>query len=215
MTRRERIEKNPWESIHLEDYEKHMSLDSVFQLQTLDEIMREQFYTYEVDSVMILGVAGGNGLHHVGKEDFSKIYGVDINREYLSECRKRFDMLGNRFETICEDLLEEEIHLPFAELLIANLLIEYIGYDAFVRVVRQVKPKIVSSVLQINEGDSFVSDSPYLHAFDCLEEVHRQIEEEKLVDCLQKIQYQEILRDEIPLPNGKKLLRIDMKETEA
>lgn len=41
MTRRERIEKNPWESIHLEDYEKHMSLDSVFQLQTLDEIMRE------------------------------------------------------------------------------------------------------------------------------------------------------------------------------
>ncbi len=34
---------NPWEEIKLEDYEKHMSLDSVRQLQAMNKIMHEQF----------------------------------------------------------------------------------------------------------------------------------------------------------------------------
>ena len=200
---------NPWESIRLDDYEKHMSLESVLQLQVLDEIMGEQFLAYEADTVMILGIAGGNGLHHAGKKDFSKIYGVDINRDYLAACKKRFENLGSRFELVCEDLLEEELHLPSAELLIANLLIEYIGYDAFSRVVRRVNPKAVTCVIQINEGDSFVSDSPYLHAFDCLDEVHYPMEEEELTECMQAIRYRKVYTKESPLPNGKKLLRID------
>ena len=35
--------KNPWEEISLDDYENHMSLDSVRQLQTLNALMKEQF----------------------------------------------------------------------------------------------------------------------------------------------------------------------------
>ncbi len=34
---------NPWEGISLDNYEKHMSLDSVKQLQALNTIMKEQF----------------------------------------------------------------------------------------------------------------------------------------------------------------------------
>ena len=59
--------KNPWEEINLEDYENHMQLDSVRQLQTMNSIMRSQFEAYPVCSAMVLGVAGGNGLdavHH-------------------------------------------------------------------------------------------------------------------------------------------------------
>ena len=36
---------NPWEEIKLSDYESHMSLESVFQLQTMNQMMKEQFYT--------------------------------------------------------------------------------------------------------------------------------------------------------------------------
>jgi len=36
---------NPWEEISLDDYEKHMSLDSVRQLQALDSIMEEIGYS--------------------------------------------------------------------------------------------------------------------------------------------------------------------------
>ena len=53
---------NPWEEISLDDYESHMSLDSVKQLQALDLIMKDQFDAYHVETAMILGVAGGNGL---------------------------------------------------------------------------------------------------------------------------------------------------------
>ena len=37
---------NPWETISLDDYEKHMSLDSVKQLQKMNTIMKDQFEAY-------------------------------------------------------------------------------------------------------------------------------------------------------------------------
>lgn len=52
---------NPWEEIDLNDYESYMSLESVFQLQSMNQMMKEQFYTYPVQSVMIFGIAGGKG----------------------------------------------------------------------------------------------------------------------------------------------------------
>lgn len=33
-------ERNPWEEISLSDYENHMRLDSVRQLQTMNRMMR-------------------------------------------------------------------------------------------------------------------------------------------------------------------------------
>ena len=68
---------NPWKEISLSDYENHMSLESVHQLQALNQIMKEQLRIYETlrayphihvelqGRIMILGVAGGNGLEHI------------------------------------------------------------------------------------------------------------------------------------------------------
>ena len=84
---------NPWEEIDLKDYESHMSLADVYQLQGMNEMMKEQFYTYGVRSLMILGVAGGNGLEHIDKASFQAVYGVDINQCYLEECRTRYKAL--------------------------------------------------------------------------------------------------------------------------
>ena len=39
---------NPWKKILLSDYENHMSLESVAQLQALNRIMKEQFCIYEM-----------------------------------------------------------------------------------------------------------------------------------------------------------------------
>lgn len=63
-------------------------------------------------------------------------------------------------------------------MLIANLLIEYIGYECFQNVVKMTSSQYVSCIIQINEDSGFVSDSPYLHAFDSLEHVHHQMEEQ-------------------------------------
>ncbi|HIZ56573.1 MAG TPA: hypothetical protein H9671_10350 [Firmicutes bacterium] len=94
---------NSWEEIDLNDYESHMGLASVYQLQVMNQIMKEQFYTDPVKTMMILGIAGGNGLEHISRDDFETVYGVDVNQKYLDECQKRYPQLLGMLETICMD----------------------------------------------------------------------------------------------------------------
>lgn len=200
---------NPWEKIKLSDYENHMKLNTVMQLQCLNGIMKKQFVQYSVKSIMILGIAGGNGLEYIDPQRLEKVYGVDINPEYLTACAARYEKLNGVLDYICADLTDEQIVLPYADLIIANLFIEYVGYECFQKVIIKVKPEYVSAVIQINTDESFVSDSPYLHAFDGLDRVHHQMEEETLSEAMKNIQYHLIEKKEYPLPNSKKLVRLD------
>ncbi len=202
---------NPWKDISLSDYENHMKLGSVMQLQAMNEMMKDQFDAYTVSSVMILGVAGGNGLEHISKDKFEKVYGVDINATYLQEVIRRYSDLEGLLECLCIDLTEETDKLPQADMVIANLLIEYIGYECFQKAIRQVEPKYVSCIIQINMEDNWVSDSPYLHVFDGLEQVHHQMEEQALENAMSEIGYRAVRTLEHLLPNGKKLVQIDFE----
>ena len=207
---------NPWEEISLDDYEKHMSLDSVRQLQAMNAIMKEQFAAYPVDTATVLGIAGGNGLEHVSPHKFRKICGVDINADYLRAASQRYTELSGVLECLHIDLINETEKLPQAQLLIANLLIEYIGYGAFQRAVLQTAPEYVSCVIQINtDEEQWVSESPYLHAFDRLDEVHHQVEEDALKAAMNETGFSLILQETCPLPNGKALVRLDYKKNEV
>lgn len=203
---------NPWEEISLSDYENHMQLDSVMQLQAMNQMMKGQFESYPVQTAMVLGIAGGNGIEHVNTEKYKKVYGVDINEEYLKAVRKRYDNLSGVLECLHKNLIAEWSELPQAELVIANLLIEYIGYEVFQKTITHVKPAYVSCVIQINTDENrWVSDSPYLHAFDGLDQVHHQMEENALAAAMENINYRLIQKLEHPLPNGKKLVQMDFK----
>lgn len=201
--------KNPWEDIPLSDYENHMKLDSVMQLQTMNEMMKGQFDAYPISSVMILGIAGGNGLEHIRKEKYRHVYGIDVNDAYLREAARRYPDLTGLLDCIRVNLIDETERLPRAEMVIANLLIEYIGYECFQNAIRQVQPAYVSCIIQINVEDGWVSDSPYLHVFDGLEPVHHQMEETALTDAMAEIGYRAIRTLERMLPNGKKLVQLD------
>ena len=207
---------NPWEEISLYDYEKHMSLDSVRQLQAMNAIMKEQFTAYPVDTATVLGIAGGNGLEHVSPDKYRKVYGVDINGDYLHAVAQRYTELSGVLECLQLDLINEAEKLPQAQLMIANLLIEYIGYESFQRAVLQTAPEYVSCVIQINtDAEQWVSESPYLHAFDRLDEVHHQMEETALTASMNEIDFSLILQETCPLPNGKALVRLDYKKNEV
>lgn len=204
--------KNPWEMVKLSDYENHMALDSVRQLQVLNQMMKGQLNQYEVQSAMILGIAGGNGLEHVDVKKLNKVYGIDVNKEYLSATESRYENLAGILECICVDLLSEADKLPYAEMLIANLLIEYIGYECFQKVVKATSSQYVSCIIQINEDEGFVSDSPYMHVFDDLDSVHHQMAEQELRNSMDAIDYQLIQMLEQKLPNGKKLVQLDFEK---
>lgn len=203
--------KNPWEEINLSDYENHMKLNTVMQLQAMNKMMKRQFYQYPVKTIMVLGIAGGNGLEHIDSQIIEKIYGVDINKEYLQECAARYENLNGILECLCADLTNENTILPYADIVIANLLIEYIGYECFQRVITRIKPKYVSCIIQINIDDSFVSDSPYLYVFDHLDSVHHQMEVDELVASMENISYHLLSKTEHSLPNGKKLVQLDFQ----
>ena len=206
--------KNPWEEISLEVYEKHMSLDSVKQLQAMNGMMKGQLDAYPVRTAMILGIAGGNGLEHVQTEKYDTVYGVDINKDYLNAVKERYGDLKGALECIHLDLINETEKLPPAEMVIANLLVEYIGYPVFRQVLRQVDPEYVSCGIQINRDEKeWVSDSPYLHAFDRLDEVHHQMDTEELTSVMKEAGYDKILQSAEDLPNGKSILRLDYKKT--
>ena len=202
--------RNPWEDIDLETYEKHMRLDTVRQLQAMNAIMKQQFEAYPVQTVMILGVAGGNGLEHIRTDKYTTVYGVDINEDYLQAVSERYTNLKNTLQCLHLDLIHETEKLPAAQLVIANLLIEYIGYDAFQKAILHIKPEYVSCVIQINTDEKkWVSDSPYLHAFDHLDRIHHQIVEASLIQLMSEIGYNRILQASESLPNGKALVRVD------
>lgn len=189
-----------------------MKLNSVYQLQTLNQIMKAQLSDYPISSVMILGIAGGNGLEHIHKEKYRHVYGIDINQDYLNVCTKRYPELSEIFSPVLCDLQEKTIILPSAEMIVANLLVEYIGYENFIRHIQNVQPQIVSCVIQINEGEEFVSDSPYLHTFEHLNEIHREIKESDIVYLMKQNGYKKIKREKFSLPNGKALLRADFQK---
>ena len=203
---------NPWKEISLSDYENHMSLDSVKQLQAMNVMMKKQFEAYPVDTAMVFGIAGGNGLEHVNQEKYKKIYGIDINEEYLAEVKERYSDMKDILECRIVDLLGSIVALPKAELVIANLFIEYVGYEAFTKAILKSEAKYVSCIIQINLDEStWVSDSPYLHSFDGLDEVHHQMEEKALMQAMEGIGYEHIKTEEFSLPNGKKLVMLDFE----
>ena len=159
---------------------------------------------------MILGVAGGNGLEHIRTDKYKTVYGVDINKDYLQAVSERCANLNNILRFLHIDLIHETEKLPEAQLVIANLLIEYIGYDAFQEAILHIKPEYVSCVIQINTDEkTWVSDSPYLHAFDCLDKIHHQMDETSLIQVMKEIGYSKIVQISEPLPNGKALVRVD------
>ena len=203
---------NPWEEISLSDYENHMSLDSVKQLQAMSEMMKKQFVSYSVSTAIVLGIAGGNGLEYVEPQKYKKVYGIDINEMYLSAVKERYSELGDILECHRIDLISETSKLPQAELVIANLFIEYVGYEVFKKCIQKSDAKYVSCVIQINtDAGTWVSNSPYLHAFDGLDMIHHQIEEKSLIRAMNEIGYELLKTDEHPLPNGKKLIMLDFR----
>lgn len=137
---------------------------------------------------------------------------IDLNayeKHILDTCVNRYPKLQSVLDTICADLTQETNELPYADLIVANLVIEYIGYGCFQKAVKQISPKYVSAIIQINVDNAFVSDSPYLHVFERLDEVHHQMEDTTLVNAMEQISYRKIVQIDKDLPNGKKLVRID------
>lgn len=206
---------NPWKKIDLSIYETHMSANHVFQLQTLNSITKEQINDYIHTNVLILGVAGGNGLEYIDILSTEKIFGLDINSQYLDICKERFPQLSDILELVCCDLNNSEILLPYSDIVICNLIIEYIGVNKFVELIKNnyKNVNIISCIIQKNNGNDFVSNSNLASSLDQLVAIHHDIDAINLLNEFIKIGFKCINKMSYALPNGKEFIRIDFKKS--
>lgn len=201
---------NPWQKVPLTVYEGHMSGTDVQQLQALNRVMKAQWQAYPAaETAAVLGVAGGNGLEHCGSM-IKMIYGIDINKLYLEVCSQRHgEALKGRLELLQLDLIAEHTQLPKVDLLIADLVIEYIGIEKFCKKAAESLAKMVSCVIQLPISSGFVSDSPYQAQLQEIGELHCDIPVEALEKAFALYGYREAYNEVVQLPNGKCLQRLD------
>jgi hypothetical protein len=204
---------HPWRAIDLDVYEAHMGDPSVGQLECLRDITREQLATYPCAAVGVLGVAAGNGLDLIDPQTTHAVYGYDINRVYLDACATRYrGALGDRLHLI-ETSINRSLRIERVDLLIANLIIEYIGAAEFIAFAVANSPSIgvLSCVVQRSESEGFVSSTNYAPAFAALASVSSDIDPDGLRSSLCDSGFEAIDRCQYPLPNGKILIREDFR----
>lgn len=212
------MKNNPWNEVKLSDYINHMSNKNVLQLQVLNTIIKEQLENInniQNSSVTILGITDGNGLEYVSPLKICEVIGIDINKEYLCQCEKKYEHLSGILNLHCIDLMTEKNKIvkliENSDLIIVNLIIEHIHLNNFIEIIGKLplKSRTVSCVIQYNPDGTLVSNSGYEQAFDCLSSIIEEVNEESITDGMTKMGYSLSLRKEYFLPNEKLFIRLD------
>ncbi|GAB12584.1 hypothetical protein ARGLB_020_00040 [Arthrobacter globiformis NBRC 12137] len=162
-----------------------------------------------------MGVAGGNGLDLINPATTDAVFGYDINGSYLRACADRHKAtLGPRLQLV-QTAIDRALRVPPVGLLIANLIIEYLGIDEFAAFAAANHHHIgtLSCVTQLNQAASFVSATQYAASFDALESISSDIDPVNLADAMNKSGFKHVLTLSYPLHNGKTLIRQDFRST--
>ncbi|MFZ2625579.1 MAG: hypothetical protein WAX29_10130 [Propionibacterium sp.] len=194
-----------------------MADSRVGQLQRLHQVTAEQLAAHPSRAVAVLGVAGGNGLDLIDPEMTDAVCGLDINPSYLAACDARYrPVFGDRLHLVETDI-SRSVRLDPIGLLIANLIIEYVGLDEFVTFIAANADRIgtLSCVVQRNGQLNFVSDTEQASSFSGLASISSDIDPGSLTSALSSAGFRVIFQAEYPLPNGKSLVRCDYRGTQS
>jgi hypothetical protein len=218
------MENNAWHRIKPNDYDAHMSHPNVAQTQMLNRIIKEQLELIPKEQrsnscVAILGITNGNGLEHIIPCGIDKVIGIDINKDFLDECRARYTSIEPRLNLYQLDLMTNinksvEILLE-CDLIIANLLIKHIHFDNFIRIIAGLpkKNQIISCVIQVNPDGVDLSKSGFEHVFEDIANQRGEEKEDLIVPAMNENGFTLINRAIYDLPNGKQFIRLDFKNS--
>lgn len=197
---------NPWKNIKTIEYEGHMK--SIKQYDLLNHIFKEQVSEHSFKTIGIIGIGCGNGLEHI-KAD-TVVYGYDINKDFLNKCQNLYENLDYNLILSNIDLTLKEIKINTCDILIFNLVVEYIGKYNFIHIINKSRPSYISVVLQITCGkDNAISDSPYKSIFNNVSTIRTEVLPQDLTSMLELIGYQFQYSKTYEINPFKSFMRID------
>jgi hypothetical protein len=206
--------KNPWPGITAADYEAHMSHPDVLQLQALNSIFQSQYEDYLPETLLYIGICTGNGLEHLRPEVTRTVYGIDINEHFLKLCTARYGGCISSLQTRCIDLNHAYFSETTVDLVVVNLVLEFIDSERFIGQLRQVMKKgtVVSIVFQIRHDAPQISSSG-VKAMDVLSGFKQEVDRELLEKQLHMAGLVRIREQSRIMGDGKELVRIDFRNT--
>ena len=155
---------NPWLNIPASDYESHMGLPEVRQLEFLSEVFKNSIEIYDSSEIAYLGAATGNGLEFISNEVTKRVTAIDINSEYLDILAKRYQDKINGLKVIEADLIDYESQNEAYTLIFAGLLFEYLSPNDLLHKIRfwLKKSGVLVVVLQLDDKNhNKISVTPY------------------------------------------------------
>jgi trans-aconitate methyltransferase len=155
---------NPWLSIPLEDYERHMSLPAVGQAQMIADQFDRALARTAPASVAVIGCAGGNGFDRIRGRAITQVVAVDVNPDYLEQARIRHARCLAGLELICADVQSQSLAYGPVDFTYAALLFEYVEVSSTLNTLkRNSRPDaVLTTVLQLPHSTiPAVSSSPY------------------------------------------------------
>lgn len=203
---------NPWTKIDYRDYEKHMSDGTVFQLQTLDLIIKSKVNSLKPPDILVLGSASGNGFGNFTEAE--EVIAVDINDEFLRICEERYAGLIRKLTLINCDINSGNLPVTdeYADLIICHLFLEYVDLNrAFSEMKRVLKPGgVCNIIIQLNNNVPFVSNTG-ITSLNILNEIAQDVDEQDVEKLIDKYGFSLKDKKEFPLPNGKSFISYDFK----
>jgi len=204
---------NPWLKIPLKDYEKHMNHPLVGQLELLSNLTKEKLQKYKPESIAILGVCGGNGLEHINNSVTKTVIGIDINQEYLDECKNRYSTQITNLKLFQCDLNTHELPDFKAYLVMASLIFEYIDINTGLEKVYNCISEngILIAIIQKNNNVTSVSPTG-VESVKEIGSVFKILDEFEFEKIAKEKGFKLISKTEHFLVNGKSFVCLDFQK---
>jgi Methyltransferase domain len=193
----------PWLEIPLDDYEQHMSLESVGQAQMLAVRLALLILRLRPTSIALFGCAGGNGLDRIEPGQVARVVAVDINPQYTEAAAERYAGRFTEFEIMCADVQSPTLHFAPVDLCYAGLLFEYVDLGSTMGTLERscCTGGTLATLLQL-PSERLVSPSPY-RSLDRLADAMRLIAPAELAAAAAVVGFAPDTSEIIRLSSGK------------
>lgn len=198
---------NPWNKISLDDYEQHMQHQQVAQSQLLNRLTDKYLQKHTPESVLFLGISGGNGLEHIDTNKVKKICAIDINNSYLEKTQKRFGEKLPQLELVNIDIgLSNESFIK-ADVIWGALIFEYVDIEKVLGFIKNNAADSAKIIITIQSNNGLESVSPTgVESINAVEDLFKIVNKEDLQRKALMAGFELISSEENLLPNGKSLL---------